>query len=248
MLCHILCNTSHLLCLSLFVWLEIPARSQQLDGKLCIMSEEEKCGGGEKEKRRETNSLSEVAACADIQSGPKSKFPSPKHCCETFGHYIVFVLVLRLSWNFFRFPEFRMEAVIERFRRLHPDVAQVIYSFKSLTLFPFFFTFFEALTEYAVTCSPWHLHFTKYVCAKYYFSIPGHLVFWQGRIKKHLNTNTYPPVHLLCIVLHKDNFCCKKRLFTYLCSTSNGAKMHINKYWRMLLSLKTFLVSLGHVE
>ena len=98
---------------------------------------------------------------------------------------IVFVFVVRLSWNFC-FPEFRMEAVIERFRRLHPDVAQVVYSSQSLTLFPFFFTFFEALTEYAATCSPWHLHFTKYVCAKYYFSIPGHLVFWQGRIKKTL--------------------------------------------------------------
>ena len=41
-----------------------------------------------------------------------------------------------------------------------------------------FFTLFEALTEYAATCSPWHLH-----SAKYYFCIPGHLVFWQGRLK-----------------------------------------------------------------
>ena len=88
---------------------------------------------------------------------------------------IVFVFVVRLSWNFC-FPEFRMEAVIERFRRLHPDVAQVVYSSQSLTLH--FFTLFEALTEYAATCSPWHLH-----SAKYYFSIPGHMVFWQGRLK-----------------------------------------------------------------
>ena len=62
---------------------------------------------------------------------------------------IVFVFVVNIC-----FPEFRMEAVIERFRRLHPDVAQVVYSSQSLTLFPFLFTFFEALTEYAATCIP----------------------------------------------------------------------------------------------
>ena len=46
-------------------------------------------------------------------------------CCKT---------ILKL----FCFPEFRMEAVIERFRRLHPDVAQVVYFSQSLTIFPFF--------------------------------------------------------------------------------------------------------------
>ena len=40
------------------------------------------------------------------------------------------------SWTFF--PELRMEAVIERFRRLHPDVAQVVKDPKAWRLSRFF--------------------------------------------------------------------------------------------------------------
>ena len=147
MLRRILCNTSHLVFVSFCLIgnsCSFPAAGWQ--AMYYVRGGE--VWRGRRRKRGEKQTLckrSELVLTYRQDLSPSFQVPS----IVVRLKIIVFVFVVNIC-----FPEFRMEAVIERFRRLHPDVAQVVYSSQSLTLFPFFFTFFEALTEYAATCIP----------------------------------------------------------------------------------------------
>ena len=189
---------------------------------------------------RKEQTLRQRPAWRDLQSRPIPEERS--HLAAVLSivlneHWAAWLWRLRMgpSWTFF--PELRMEAVIERFRRLHPDVAQVVKHPKSLTALKIFSPSLKhrrnLLTPAAK--SPWQLKYE--ILSWITFSIQD--IWCFGRVKslhraKHIFLCIFPCIVHCTIspVIYCSIYTCVQ-LFI----------MHIKEVWKDTVDRESYFCS-----